>query len=124
MSVAFEFNHRLYLHIYAIVMRIHCVRLHLRLYGRPEVDYEAFTYKAHPAAVRLAAVQSVIQIYLAYDRGELFSWYIVPTMYLAPFCAVKNTAPEDSQGKKRKSQPSYCKYRRLNIQNRKHILAS
>lgn len=39
-------------------------------FGRPEVDYEAFTQYRHPTNVRIAAAQSVIQIYLAYDSGE------------------------------------------------------
>ena len=38
--------------------------------NRPEVDYEAFTQYRHPANVRIAAAQSVIQIYLTYDSGE------------------------------------------------------
>eukprot|EP00752_Nemacystus_decipiens_P001742 g1685.t1 len=37
--------------------------------GRPEVDYEAFTQYRHPTNVRIAAAQSVIQIFLAYDSG-------------------------------------------------------
>ncbi|CAM9441400.1 unnamed protein product, partial [Hapterophycus canaliculatus] len=37
--------------------------------GRPEVDYEAFTHNRHPSNVRIAAAQSIIQIYLAYDSG-------------------------------------------------------
>lgn len=37
---------------------------------RPEVDYMAFTQYRHPTNVRIAAVQSVIQIFLAYDSGE------------------------------------------------------
>lgn len=37
---------------------------------RPEVDYEAFTKRGHPGPVRLAAVQSMIQLYLAYDIGQ------------------------------------------------------
>lgn len=37
---------------------------------RPEVDYEAFTHNRHPCNVRIAAAQSIIQIYLAYDSGK------------------------------------------------------
>ncbi|CAM9321129.1 unnamed protein product, partial [Ectocarpus fasciculatus] len=35
--------------------------------GRPEVDYEEYTEGRHPTNVRIAAAQSIIHLYLAYD---------------------------------------------------------